>query len=67
MKKLIILVIIALFVFIFIRSKTLEVRDVVTENEQKGVEISESHQREYSLHWDRFFRYLKEIPEKIGK
>ncbi|MFH1038613.1 MAG: hypothetical protein V1789_08115 [PVC group bacterium] len=66
MKKWIILIIIALFVFIFIKSRTLEIRDVMTGNVQKNIRVSETHKQEYSLHWDRFIRYIKEIPQKLG-
>ncbi|MDP8213670.1 MAG: hypothetical protein RAO92_08680 [Candidatus Euphemobacter frigidus] len=66
MKKLIIFIIIALFVFIFIQSKTLEIREVQKDKTEHGVRISETHSREYSLHWDRFARYVKEIPRKLG-
>ena len=66
MKKLIIFIIIAPFIFIFIQSKTLEIREVQKAKTKQGVRISETHSREYSLHWDKFIRYLKEIPEKIG-
>jgi len=66
MKKLIILIIIAIFIFIFIQSNTLQIT-VVTENTiERGVHISETTSREYSLHWDRFIRYINDIPRKIG-
>lgn len=61
MKKLIIFTIIALFVFIFIQSKTLEIREVQKAKTKQGVRIAETHSREYSLHWDRFAQYIKEI------
>ncbi len=66
MKKLIILLIIAIFVFIFIQSNTLEIKVVTKNAVEHGVHISETASREYSLHWDRFIRYIEDIPRKIG-
>ena len=66
MKKLIILIIIAIFIFIFIQSNTLEIKVVVENTVEQGVHISETTSREYSLHWDRFIRYINDIPRKIG-
>lgn len=66
MKKLIILIIIALFVFIFIQSKTLEIRDTAKSKTELGVRISETHSQKYSLHGDRFIQYIKDIPRKVG-
>jgi competence protein ComGC len=66
MKKLIILIIIAVFIFIFIQSNTLEITVVTKNVVARGAYISESTSREYSLHWDRFIRYIEDIPRKIG-
>ena len=66
MKKLIILIIIAIFIFIFIQSNTLEIKVVTKNIVEQGVYISETTSREYSLHWDRFIRYIEDIPRKIG-
>lgn len=66
MKKLIILIIIALFIFIFIQSETLEIKVVTKNSQQHGIKISEINSREYSLHWDRFIRYVRNIPQKLG-
>jgi len=66
MKKLIILIIIAIFIFIFLQSNTLEIKVVNKNITAQGVHISEKTSREYSLHWDRFIRYIEDIPRKIG-
>ena len=66
MKKLIILIIIAVFIFIFVQSNTLQITVVTKNAVERGVHISESTSREYSLHWDRFIRYIEDIPRKIG-
>lgn len=66
MKKLIILIIIALFIFIFIRSNTLEIKVVTKSTIRDGVHVSDATSREYSLHWDRFFGYIRNIPQKLG-
>jgi len=66
MKKLIILLIVAIFIFIFIQSNTLEIKVVTKNVVEQGVYISETASREYSLHWDRFIRYIEDIPRKIG-
>ena len=66
MKKLIILIIIALFIFIFIQSKTLEIRKSTDNKSTAGVHISDTQSWAFSLHWDRFFQYVKDIPGKVG-
>jgi competence protein ComGC len=66
MKKLIILIIIAIFIFIFIQSNTLEVKIVIKNTVEQGAYISETTSREYSLHWDRFIRYIEDIPRRVG-
>lgn len=66
MKKAIILLLAAGFIYVFIRSGTLEVRVVTTPQLQGGVQISETYSREYTLHWDRFLSYLKNIPRRLG-
>ena len=66
MKKLIILIIIAVLIFIFVQSNTLEITVVTKNRIERGLHISETTSREYSLHWDRFIRYIKDIPRKIG-
>jgi len=66
MKTLIILIIIALFIFIFIQSGTLETNKVTKNKSATGVLISETHSREFSFHWDRFIKYIQNIPGKLG-
>ena len=66
MKKLIVLLIIAVFFFIFVQSKTLEVRQTVQDKTTLGVHVSRTHNRKYVLHWDRFLQYIKDIPKKLG-
>ncbi len=66
MKKAIILLLLAAFIYVFVQSGTLEVRMVTTPRIQGGVQIAEDHHREYTLHWDRFFRYLKSLPGRVG-
>ncbi len=66
MKKLILLLLLAAFIYVFIQSGTLEVRMVTTPEIQGGVRIGETHHREYSLHWDRFFDYLRGLPRRAG-
>ena len=66
MKKLIILIIIALFIFIFIQSNTLEIQVVTKNAVERGVHLSETTSREYYLHWDRFIRYIEDIPRRVG-
>ena len=66
MKKLIILIIIAVLIFIFIQSNTLQITVVTKNTIEGGIQISETTSREYSLHWDRFIRYINDIPRKIG-
>ena len=66
MKKMIFLLLLAAFIYVFIQSGTLEVRMVTTLEIQGGVQIGETHHREYSLHWDRFFGYLKDLPRRVG-
>ena len=65
MKKLILLLLIVLFIFIFIKSETLEIREVLKTNKAGKFQTAESHSRKYIFHWDRFVRYLKDIPEKL--
>ena len=57
---LLIFMMIFLAAFIFFRSDTLEVS---TEKEYKG--DVEYFITRYSMHWDRFFEYLKNIPQKL--
>ena len=66
MKKAIFLLLVAAFIYVFVRSGTLEVRVVTTPRIQGGVQIAEDHNREYTLHWDRFFGYLKSLPGRTG-
>jgi competence protein ComGC len=66
MKKLIILLIIAICIFIFIHSNTLEIKVVTKNVVEQGAYISETTSREYSLHWDRFIRYIEDIPRRVG-
>ncbi len=66
MKKAFILLLLVTFIFVFVDSGTLEVRMVTTPRIQGGVQIAEDHHREYTLHWDRFFNYLKNIPHRLG-
>jgi len=56
----------AAFIYVFVRSGTLEVRVVTTPRTQGGVQVAEEHHREYILHWDRFFAYLKSLPGRAG-
>ena len=61
MKKLVFLIIIVfLFIVIFIKSNTWEI-SVETENREDNEYLVTKH----SIHWDRFFNYVKDIPIKI--
>ena len=61
MKKIVFLIIIVfLFIVIFIKSNTWEI-SVETEN-REGMEYLVT---KHSIHWDRFFNYVKDIPRKI--
>jgi len=61
MKILVFLVIVIfLFVFIFIKSNTLE--NQVEREHRRGIEYMVTKQ---SIHWNRFFNYIKYIPTKI--
>ncbi len=66
MKTAIVLLLVAAFIYVFVQSGTLEVRMVTTPRTQGGVLIAEDHHREYTLHWDRFFAYLKSLPRQAG-
>lgn len=52
------LILILLFVFVFFKSNTLEVHH---KKEGSG----EYYAKEYTLHWDRFFNYIKNIPNSV--
>jgi hypothetical protein len=52
------LVFILLFVFVFFKSNALEVHH---EEDGKGGYYT----TEYTLHWDRFFNYIKNIPNAV--
>ena len=65
MKKIFILFLIVFFIFVFFQSKTLEIREVVGTGKSGKFSTTESHSRRVTLHWDRFLRYLKELPDKI--
>jgi len=65
MKKIIILILLGFFIFVFIQSKTLEIREVVQTEKSGKFSTIESHSDRVSLHWDRFLGYLKDLPDKI--
>ena len=56
-----ILLILGFFVFVFFKSDTMEVTYTKTTNEA-NIENANTH---YSLHWDRFFDYLKKLPREF--
>jgi len=63
MKKIILLIIVlSLFMFIFIKSNTWQIRSI--KESKAGVEYKRT---KHSLHWDRFFNYIKRLPKKIIK
>lgn len=66
MKTAIILLLAAAFIYVFIQSGTLEVRLVTSPRIQGGVRIAEDYHREYTLHWDRFLDYLKNLTRRAG-
>ena len=60
-KLFFILLILGLFVLVFFKSDTLEVKYTTTTDET-NIEYANTH---YRLHWERFFDYLQDLPREF--
>lgn len=63
-KWAILLILATAFVYVFVQSGTLEMRQVDTERREGGFPVAGIHRSEYTFHWDRFFRYLETVPAR---